>query len=374
MLDTTNPAVGMVLFTCGGLAGAVFALPFKRVRNWAYESYWLFYAIFGLVLFPWALALLTVPNLAEVLVNAPGGVLARCFGFGALWGLGGLTWGLMIRYLGIGLGLAIGCGLCSATGTLIPPIVTGKAGELVKDTGSIVVLLGVFGSLAGIALVGLAGKSKEGELSEEQKRKAVAEFDFKKGMLVALFSGIASAGMNFGLQSGGALQEAAVHGGTLSKWQGMPVLVVVLLGGFVVNAVWCLQQNVKNRTLGDYAKAGAPIVPNIFFAGLAGVIWAMQFVCQKMGEPAMGDVAYIGFAIVMGSAIFFSSLVGILLGEWKGVGGKTKVLLGLGVATLLVSFCVISYGNKLKEQDARPEVQAEKAVQDALEAVEKMQK
>lgn len=374
MLDTTNPAVGMILFACGGLAGAVFALPFKRVKNWAYESYWLFYAIFGLVLFPWALALLTVPNLKEVLTEAPAGVLVRCAGFGALWGLGGLTWGLMIRYLGIGLGLVIGCGLCSATGTLIPPIVAGKAADLVKDTGSIVVLLGVFGSLAGIALVGLAGKAKESELSEEEKKRAVAEFDFKKGMLVALFSGIASAGMNFGLQSGDVLQEAAVRGGTLSTWQGIPVLVVVLLGGFVVNAAWCLTQNAKNRTFGDYSKGGSLVVPNIFFAGLAGVIWAMQFVCQKVGEPAMGDMAYIGFAIVMGSSIFFSSLVGILLGEWRGVGTKTKTLLGLGIVTLLVSFCVISYGNKLKEQASRPEVMAEKEVQKAVDAVERLQK
>ena len=374
MMDATNPAMGMVLFTLGGLAGAVFALPFKRVKSWAYESYWLFYAIFGLVIFPWILALATVPNLMDVIKNAPGSVLARCFGFGALWGLGGLTWGLMIRYLGIGLGLAIGCGLCSATGTLIPPIVTGKAAELVKDTGSIVVLLGVFGSLAGIAFVGLAGKSKEGELSEEQKKKAVAEFDFKKGMLVALFSGIASAGMNFGLQSGGVLQDAAVRGGTLSKWQGMPVLVVVLLGGFAVNAIWCLTQNMKNKTLSDYSNSRTPIVSNIFFAGLAGVIWAMQFVCQKVGEPAMGELAYIGFAIVMGSAIFFSSLVGVLLGEWKGVGQRTKLLLGMGIVTLLVSFGVISYGNKLKEQSAHPQAQAEKAVKNALEAVEKIQK
>ena len=374
MMDATNPAMGMVLFTLGGLAGAVFALPFKRVKSWAYESYWLFYAIFGLVVFPWILALATVPNLVDVIKSAPGSVLARCFGFGALWGLGGLTWGLMIRYLGIGLGLAIGCGLCSATGTLIPPIVTGKAAELVKDTGSVVVLLGVFGSLAGIAFVGLAGKSKEGELSEEQKKKAVAEFDFKKGMLVALFSGIASAGMNFGLQSGGVLQDAAVRGGTLSKWQGMPVLVVVLLGGFAVNAIWCLTQNIKNKSLSDYSNSRTPIVTNILFAGLAGVIWAMQFVCQKVGEPAMGELAYIGFAIVMGSAIFFSSLVGVLLGEWKGVGSRTKLLLGMGIVTLLVSFGVISYGNKLKEQGAQPNAQAEQAVKNALEAAGKMQK
>ncbi|MCL1920433.1 MAG: rhamnose/proton symporter RhaT [Kiritimatiellaeota bacterium] len=354
-----NPGLGMVLFMLGGLAGAVFSLPFKRVKGWAYESYWLFYAVFGLVVFPMALALMTVPNLFDVIRAAPLGVLARCFAFGALWGLGGLTWGLMIRYLGIGLGLAIGCGLCSATGTLIPPVVTGKAGSLVADTGSVVVLLGVVVSLLGITFVGLAGKSKEGELSEEAKRKAVAEFDFRKGMLVALFSGIASAGMNFGLQSGGVLQEAALAGGAAAKWQGMPVLVVVLLGGFLVNVVWCLAQNARNGTFRDYADAKAPVALNIFFAGGAGVIWAMQFVCMKVGEPAMGKIAYIGFAMLMASSILFSSLIGMLLGEWKGVGQKTKMLLGCGITTLMVSIGIVVYGNKLKDAPAREAPQRE---------------
>lgn len=351
-MDTTNPAMGMFLFAMGGLAGACFALPFKKVKTWAYESYWLIYAIFGLILFPWALALATVPNLADVLQNAPGKVLGRCFGFGALWGLGGLTWGLMIRYLGIGLGLAIGCGLCSATGTLIPPIVTGKAASLVATPGAKVVLAGVIGSLLGIVFVGLAGKSKESELSEEEKKKAVADFDFKKGMLVALFSGIASAGMNFGLQSGEILEKAAVAGGTDGKWQGMPVLIVVLLGGFVVNLIWCLVQNAKNKTGKDYVTGGAGIIAgNLLFAGLAGVIWACQFVCQKVGEPNMGAMKYIGFAVVMGSTILFSTLIGIFLGEWKGVGKRTRQLLALGILILLASFGTVSYGNKLQENE-----------------------
>ena len=343
---SANPMVGSLIFALGGLAGAVFAVPFRKVKGWAYESYWFIYAVFGLILFPAALALATVPDLFGVIAKAPGSVLARCAGFGALWGLGGLTWGLMIRYLGIGLGLAIGCGLCSATGTLIPPIVTGQAGTLVATTGAKIVLAGVIGSLVGIGFVGFAGKLKEGELSEEQKKAAVAEFNFKKGILVACFSGIASAGMNFGLQSGGMLEQAAKDAGTASAWCGMPVLVVVLWGGFLVNAAWCLWQNAKNKTGGDYLKKGVPVVANLIFAGLAGVIWACQFACQKVGEPQMGDLKYIGFAVVMGSSIFFSSLLGIFMGEWKGTGAKTKGCLALGIVVLLVSFCVISYGSK----------------------------
>ena len=348
MPETTsaNPMIGSLIFALGGLAGAVFAVPFRKIKNVQYESYWLFYALAGLLVFPLILGLATCPACFKVIGGAKPAVLAQCIGFGALWGLGGLTWGLMIRYLGIGLGLAIGCGLCSATGTLIPPIVTGHAGDLVKDAGACTVLAGVVGSLLGIALVGLAGKFKEGELTEEQKKAAVAEFDFKKGMLVALFSGIASAGMNFGLQSGGALEAAAKEAGTPAAWCGMPVLMVVLWGGLIVNVAWCLWQNRKNGSFGDYGKMFGGNFAAIVLAALAGVIWACQFACQKVGEPQMGDLKYIGFAVVMGSSIFFSSLLGLFMGEWKGTGAKTKGALALGILVLLVSFCVISYGSK----------------------------
>ena len=348
MPETTsaNPMIGSLIFALGGLAGAVFAVPFRKIKNVQYESYWLFYALAGLLVFPLILGLATCPACFKVIGGAKPAVLAQCIGFGALWGLGGLTWGLMIRYLGIGLGLAIGCGLCSATGTLIPPLVTGHAGDLVKDAGACTVLAGVVGSLLGIALVGLAGKFKEGELTEEQKKAAVAEFDFKKGMLVALFSGIASAGMNFGLQSGGALEAAAKEAGTPAAWCGMPVLMVVLWGGLIVNVAWCLWQNKKNGSFGDYGKMFGGNFAAIVLAALAGVIWACQFACQKVGEPQMGDLKYIGFAVVMGSSIFFSSLLGLFMGEWKGTGAKTKGALTLGILVLLVSFCVISYGSK----------------------------
>ena len=338
-----NATIGTIMCALGGVAGATFALPFRRIKGMKYESYWMVYAVFGLVLFPLALALATCPGLFRILGEADGSVVARCVGFGALWGLGGLTWGLMIRYLGIGLGLAIGCGLCSATGTLIPPIVTGHAGDLVKDTASIVTLASVVVSLVGIVLVGFAGKLKEGELDEEAKKKAVAEFDFKKGMIVAVFSGIASAGMNFGLQGGAPLESAAVQAGVDSKWIGMPVLVVVLWGGFAVNALWCLWQNAKNKSFGDYAKPGLGWA----LAGLAGIIWAMQFACQKIGEPAMGEMRYISFAIVMGSCVLFSSLLGVALGEWKGTGGKTKGALALGLAVLAASIAIAVAAKKI---------------------------
>jgi L-rhamnose-H+ transport protein len=357
---TTNPALGVAIFVLGGLAGAVFYLPFKKVKDWAWESYWLIYAVFGLVVVPWILALSTAPNLFQVLQQAPGKDLAFCYLCGAMWGVGGLTWGLMIRYLGVGLGLAIGCGLCSAAGTLVPPIIKGSVQSLYGTPAANASLIGVAISLVGIVLVGMAGMSKESELPEEEKKKAVAEYSFNKGILVAIFSGLMSAGMSFGLQGGGSLEQLALTTTpmTSNTWKGMPVLVVVLLGGFTVNFLWCLFLNAKNKTLGDYTKAGAPLAANIVFAGLAGAIWCSQFICFKTGEPAMGPTAYVGWAVLMASAILFSTLLGLMLGEWKGTSNRTRGLLAAGLVLLLASSVIAAYSGYLKQTktDTKPAV------------------
>ena len=345
----TNPALGVLIFTLGGLAGAVFYLPFKKVKQWAWESYWLVYALFGLVIVPWALACAFSPNVLAVLKATPGANLAYCALCGAAWGVGGLTWGLMIRYLGVGLGLAIGCGLCSAAGTLIPPILGGRLGTLTGTPSANVTLISVAVSLAGIIAVGMAGMSKEKELSDEAKKKAVAEFNFKKGLSVAVFSGLMSSAMSFGLQGGAKIEQLAqtTAPATSAAWRGMPVLVVVLAGGFAVNFVWCLYLNLKNKTAGDYFKSKAPLAGNLVFAGLAGAIWCSQFICFKTGEPAMGRTAYVGWAVLMASSILFSSLLGILLGEWKGTSGRTRALLAAGLVLLILSSVLAGYSGYL---------------------------
>ncbi len=356
---TTNPALGVLIFTLGGLAGAVFYLPFKKVKNWAWESYWFIYAVVGLVVVPWALAMTTSPNVISVLKAAPPQTLLYCCLCGAAWGVGGLTWGLMIRYLGVGLGLAIGCGLCSAAGTLIPPILAGKLGSLYGTPSANVSLIGVLVSLGGIVLVGMAGMSKENELPEEAKKKAVAEYNFKRGITVAIFSGLMSSAMSFGLQGGAKVERLAeiITPITSTAWRGMPVLVVVLFGGFLVNGAWCLYLNTKNKTTDDYARRGAPLAGNYLFAGLAGAIWCSQFICFKTGEPTMGKMAYIGWAVLMASAILFSTLLGISLGEWKGTSGRTRGLLAFGLALLLSSTVLAAYSGKLsQEKPAAPEL------------------
>ncbi len=350
-MEAGNPALGVLVFALGGLAGAVFYLPFKRVYKWAWESYWLIYALFGLVLVPWALTLFTSPNAIPVLRAAPGREIAYCFLCGAIWGFGGLTWGLMIRYLGVGLGLAMGAGLTSAVGTLIPPLMEGggAAGAIFKTPAGIASVASALISVAGIVFVGLAGKSKESELPDYQKRKAVAEFNFRKGVLVAIFSGLMSAGMSFGLQGGPEIQKLAtsVTPPTPVIWAGMPVLVIVLFGGFVVNASWCVILNIRNRTGGNYLATGAPLASNLLYAGLAGAVWCSQFISFKTGEPQMGKTSYVGWSVLMASQILFSQLLGLKLGEWKGASSRTVRLLAAGLLLLITSAFIAGYSGYL---------------------------
>jgi L-rhamnose-H+ transport protein len=369
IVTSVNPALGIVIFMLGGLAGAVFYLPFKKVKNWAWESYWFVYAVFGLVLVPWVLAFIVSPNVIDVLKAAPTSVLWYCFICGALWGIGGLTWGLMIRYLGFGLGLALGCGICSAAGTLLPPMLQGSEAieRMFTTPGGIVSVIGALISVAGIVFVGMAGMSKTNELPEEEKKKAVAEFNFRKGIIAVLFSGLMSSAMSFGLQGGTFEEPIQIDGMTVRSieelamktepftsiaWAGIPVLVVVLLGGFLVNGLWCIFLNIKNKTTGDYVKTSSPIAANIFFAAVAGAIWCSQFISFKTGEPKMGDTSYIGWAVLMASSILFSQILGVFLGEWKGTSRKTVSRLSFGLVLLIVSAVVSGYSGYLKQAPA----------------------
>ena len=297
------------------------------------------------------LALATSPNLFTVLQNAPRGELLYCYLCGAMWGVGGLTWGLMIRYLGVGLGLALGCGITSAAGTLVPRLLAGDIGRLFEPGAGIVSFLGVVVSLAGIVTVGLAGMSKERELPEAEKKKSVAEFNFAKGIRIGAllrpheFRDGLGAGWRADASSRWPRQTAPF---TSRTWSGMPVLVVVLLGGLTVNLAWCLFLNVRNKTTGDYLKGGAPLAGNFVFAAIAGAIWCSQFICFKTGEPAMGQTAYVGWALLMACQILFSSLIGaFFLGEWRATGRRTRMLLAVGLGLLILTAVLSGFSGYL---------------------------
>ena len=362
---TPNPVLGVFFHWLGGLAAASFYVPYRNVKRWSWETYWLIGGIFSWILVPWTLGLLMTRDLAAVLRETSAVHLFWPFFYGVLWGFGGLTFGLTMRYLGMSLGMAVALGYCAAFGTLMPPLFSGEFFTKVLGTQSgIVILVGVAACLVGIGFAGAAGVSKEGEMSEEQKLAVIREFRLRKGLLVATFCGVMSACFSYGLASGDPIRQATLRHGTSPLWQGLPVLVVVLLGGFLTNFVWCVLLNYRNKTGAEYFNAvsrnhhqeavPAPMIPNYLFCALAGSIWYFQFFFYTMGETQMGAYKFSSWTLHMASIIIFSSLWGIGLHEWRGAGLRTKGLLALSLALLVASTMIVGYGNYLGIAPSQP--------------------
>ena len=531
-----NPILGVFYHWLGGLASGSFYVPFRGVKRWSWETSWLAAGVFSWIIAPWVFATLNTTDVVTVLKETPGNVWFFSYLFGSMWGLGGLTFGLTMRYLGMSLGMAVALGYCTVFGTLIPPLFKGEfVSKLIDPINGRWVLAGLVVCVLGIIVTALAGRAKEGEMTEAQKLETVKEFNFKKGILVATFSGIMSACFAFGLTAGdwirattlnvdmvndaashgklaartseptsaeaadlcqslagaglfapgkeatltdvvGLLEEpftvqgkitglkakatltpeetgnltglqallpvadqkataalAALKGSTHplagriaayaaklpniggdakifdiidnlsplssketamnvaaagadlpaihakhSLWTGLPILIVVLLGGFTTNFIWCVLLNLKNQTGYQYfsskpgknspsanpatgGEAGpahtsaafdgrtdpapVPLIGNYLFAGLAGVTWYFQFFFYSMGETQMGDYKFSSWTLHMASIIIFSSIWGLALREWKGASAKSKGLLFAGLGILILSTLVVGYGN-----------------------------
>jgi L-rhamnose-H+ transport protein len=345
---SANPFLGVVLHAIGGFAAGSFYLPFKGVRKWAWESYWLVGGFFSWIVAPITAAILLNPNLLDIYRESPPSSIGFTYLLGVLWGIGGLTFGLTMRYLGLSLGYALALGFCATFGTIIPPIFDKTFVDLISTPSGLTVLAGVGVCIAGITVCGRAGVLKEKELTDEQKASTVSEFSFIKGVWIAIFAGVMSACMAFAIAAGAPIKELAGKMGTDPIHANTPVLVIALLGGFTTNCLWCLYLNIKNGTLRDYTSApDASLALNYLFSALAGVTWYLQFFFYGMGTTQMGQYDFSSWTIHMAFIIVFSNLWGITLKEWKGTSQKTHATIVAGILILILSTVVVGYGNYL---------------------------
>ncbi len=345
---TADPLLGVLLVSIGGLAAGSFYIPFRKVKAWAWESYWLIQGVLAWIVAPWVVAALTVPDLLQVLAESPPSSLAMVYLFGVFWGIGGLTFGLSMRYLGMSLGYATALGFCAAAGFVIPPIVRGKFLDMFTTASGCTVLAGVVVCLGGIAVCGLAGIRKERELTEEQKKESVTEFALVKGFVVAVFAGVMSACMAIGIDRGEPIAQTALRANVPEVYQTAPIFIVILAGGFTTNVLWCLILNFKNRSIADYVTGSAKrLAANYVFAGLAGLIWYAQWFFYGMGSTKMGQYDFASWTILMAFIIVFSSLWGLYFREWKRVERRTILLVWIGIIILILSTVVIGFGTYL---------------------------
>lgn len=325
--------IGLLIIAAGAFCQSSSYVPINKIKSWSWESYWLVQGVFAWLVFPLLGALLAVPqggSLAGLYAAFPKESLLTIV-FGMLWGVGGLTFGLSMRYLGVAMGQSISLGTCAGLGTVLTPLFLGRPGDLTWS-----VICGVLVTLLGIAIIGIAGHMKASSLPEEKRKEAVKDFNFPKGIAVALLAGFMSACFNIGLGFGEPLNFGDQ---TPAIFRSLPATLLVTIGGFITNAVYCLYMNGRNRTFSDY-KDGRLWKSNIFFCALAGLLWYSQFFGLSLGKGfLMSSVALLTFSwcILMALNVIFSNVWGIILKEWKGCSTKTLIVLTGGIAVLVFS-------------------------------------
>lgn len=330
--------IGLIIIAIGSFGQSSSYVPINRVKSWSWESFWLVQGVFAWLVFPFLGALLALPegvSLGELL-SMDGSLSAMIYGI--LWGVGGLTFGLSMRYLGVALGQSISLGTCSAFGTLFPAILGGQ--DLFHGDG-LILLFGVCIMLAGIAIIGFAGSLRALTMSEEEKKAAIKDFALTKGLLVALLAGVMSACFNLGLEAGTPIVEYVRAKGANELFAFNPVILLVTIGGFITNATYCIFQNIRNHTGKEYFSNTANVITNnVLFCALAGVLWYSQFFGLGMGKSFFTDspiMMAFSWSILMSLNVIFSNIWGIILKEWKGVGKTTIVFLVTGLCVLIVS-------------------------------------
>jgi L-rhamnose-H+ transport protein len=348
-----NPALGVVFHWIGGFSSASFYVPYKRIRRWNWEVFWLAGGLVSWLIAPWAFAALRTHDLIGVLAASPPQTLLWCWFWGVMWGFGGLTFGLTMRYLGLSLGMAVALGLTTVIGTLGPPVFHGTIGAIIATTAGKLTMLGIVITLAGIVVVALAGQAKSAEISDGA-HAGVAEFALNKGLAIATFSGVMSGCFAWGLDAGQPIRDLTLQAGTDPLAQGLPVLCVVLLGGLTTNALWCGVLIARNRSSAQFVGAGnaddarpVPVLGNYLLAALGGLLWYGQFFFYTMGESQMGRYGFSSWTLHMASIILFSTLWGFALNEWLGASARTRALVWGGIGLLIGATVVIGAGNML---------------------------
>lgn len=330
--------IGLLIIALGSFGQSSSYVPINRVREWSWENFWMVQGIFAWLLFPLLGALIAIPEGSSLFALLGEGGALRAVVYGALWGVGGLTFGLSMRYLGVALGQSISLGTCSAFGTLLPALFAGT--DLLHGPG-LILLIGVGITLAGIAVIGYAGSLRAATMSEEEKRAAIRDFALTKGLVVALLAGVMSACFALGLDAGAPIKAAAAAQGVAPLFAGLPVILLVTTGGFVTNAAYCLYQNVRNHTAGEYLRVSrSTLANNLLFCALAGLLWYSQFFGLETGKSFLvGSPVLTAFSwsILMSLNVLFSNLWGILLKEWKGSSPRTLATLVAGLVLLLFS-------------------------------------
>jgi L-rhamnose-H+ transport protein len=339
----TNIFLGILLIASGAFTAGSFAMPFGMVKGWKWETYWLIYCFGAYTLFPLVACLVFAPSFMDIYRQVPVNVLVNVFLLGAVYGIGNLSFGLSLRYLGISLGYAMSLGLMLAIGTLIPPFLDGRLSIMIEGSGGTLLITGVVIACLGIGFSGWAGYLKDKNVSDSDKRKSITEFSFLKGVLAALLVGITGSAMSLGFEQALPINEIAAENGINPLFTSMPVMLLILTGTLITTIIWCIYLGVRNKSLSDYVKSEphGRLSVNYLFSLLAGLLWFSQFILFGMGKSKMGPFTFTSWGILMGLTIVFATLWGIYRKEWKGASNSVLLFMVLSLIIIIISSYII---------------------------------
>jgi L-rhamnose-H+ transport protein len=327
----------------GAASAASFYAPISKVKKWTWEGTWAVAGIFSWVLLPICVSAMLLPEFRAFYGSLDPAVVLRTFLFGAMWGVGNVSYGLTMRYLGMSLGIGVAIGVTLIVGTLIPPLAHGQFHILVSTRGGLLTLLGIVVALCGVVIVSIAGHRKEVALGAETR-----EFDVKKGLMLAVMCGIFSSGMSFGIDAAKPIQAAALLAGIKPLYTALPSYVIIMGGGGLVNFAYCFSRLFFKKELSikaDLALPASDLLKNGSLAASGGILWYLQFFFYAWGAANIPlSYAYVNWMLHMSGYVLFGGIVGLALGEWIGVGSKPVRLLWAGMLVIIAAANIVGLG------------------------------
>jgi L-rhamnose-H+ transport protein len=348
---TPNPIAGTGLHALGGISASTCYLPSNGTKNWSWGTFWIVQAMFAWLIMPAIIGWLTVPDFFNILTNAPAKPFWMAFALGAVYGFGGMSFGLAIKHIGYSLTYTIAIGISAVLGTIIPLMVFGGLTEYFNKPGGNIVLTGMIISIIGVSICGLAGFKKEKDYSALQNTSL--KFNMLTGLLLAIVGGVLSGVFNISLEFGQPIADMAAARGA-GHFEGNAKQIVSTMGCLVVNLVWFIIAGIREKTLKEFtSKSGISAsgrIKNTLWSTLAGCLWAGQFFFYGLGHVRMGNFQFVSWVIHMSMLIFFSYIVGVIMKEWKSVKRSTYVVLIIGLVILITSFVITTWGSVYGER------------------------
>ena len=327
----------------GAASAASFYAPIEKVKKWSWETTWALAGFFSWILLPIGVSLILLPDFGGFYASMGPHLLLKVALFGAMWGVGNVSYGLTMRHLGMSLGIGVAIGVTLIVGTLVPPLIHGQAVMLFTTRGGRLTMAGILVALLGIAVVSAAGHQREVQLRSE-----IQEFNLTLGLLLAVLCGIFSSGMSFAIDAASPMQAAALRLGVNPLYAALPSYVFIMGGGAVVNLGYCFFRlaAVKRLSLrADLAQPQPTLARNALLASTGGIMWYLQFFFYAWGAANIPQrMSYVNWMLHMSIYVLCGGLVGLALGEWSEVEGRPIRLLWAGILVIVAAANLVGLG------------------------------